>query len=152
MAVRDPLEIRRKYIEGWNKTMVRIWKDSIRFYDVRDTGRLLESPVALQLHTDGRIARIHFTHQFLEYGIWQNYGVGRELKHGDFEHNSSYIEEHGRKRERRPWFSFKYYSSVMNLRDFMGLNLADQFRSLFADALDIDNLRNRSSFYKRKGY
>ena len=57
-----------------------------------------------------------------------------------------------KKRERRRWFSVKYYASVMKLRDFMALSIGNEFKSMFCAALDTDNLRYSSDFYRRKGY
>ncbi|MDE5988967.1 MAG: hypothetical protein K2H17_06180 [Duncaniella sp.] len=148
----DAIDARQKFIEAWNKTMIDIWAERIYKLKVFDTGALWRSPLELPVKADGRFYDITLSQNFLEYGLWQDLGVGRELRHGDYEHNKEYIEEHGRKRERRPWFSLKYYSSVMNLRDFMAESLGDEFKSMFCAALDSDNLRYSSGHYKRMGY
>lgn len=57
---------------------------------------------------------------------------------------------HEKVRERRRWFSAKYYSSVMNLRDFMAESLGDEFVGIFAN-LDADEQRNNTEYYRRKG-
>lgn len=151
MALRNPIETRRKFVEAWNNTMIKIWVEAIDDYHIVDKGNLLHSPIALDLKPDGRITSIRFEHKFLEYGIWQDYGVGRELEHGNYEHNVDYIESNGRKRERRPWFSVKYYSSIMRLRDFMAQSLGDEFKAMFCEALD-DKLRKRNTkYYRDKG-
>jgi hypothetical protein len=41
---------------------------------------------------------------------------------------------------RKKWFSRKYYSSVLNLRDFLADNIGQSFVGLVAKALD-DNYR-----------
>lgn len=159
MAERDPIAEREKFVEAWNKTMIDIWAEQIYRLGVVDTRKLYyslelgsDSPLRLPVRADGRFYDISLTQSFFEYGLWQDLGVGRELRHGDYEHNKEYIEEHGRKRERRPWFSIRYYSSVMNLRDFMAESLGEEFRSMFCAALDSDNARYSTEHYRRMGY
>ncbi|MDE6317211.1 MAG: hypothetical protein K2L73_02290 [Muribaculaceae bacterium] len=148
----DAIDKRQKFVEAWNKTMIDIWTERISKLKVFDTGTLWRSPVKLPVRADGRFYDITLTQSFLEYGIWQDIGVGRELHHGEYERNQNHIEKHGRKREPRPWFSTKYYSSVMNLRDFMADSLGDEFKSMFCAALDIDNIRANTDYYKKRNY
>jgi len=51
--------------------------------------------------------------QIMQYGLWQDYGTGRETPRG----NSGDIGR-PKKRKRRRWFSRKYYASVMRLKEF----------------------------------
>lgn len=146
------IESRKKYVEAWNKTMIDIWQERINTLGAVDTGSLWRSPLSLPVRADGRFYDIELSQTFLEYGIWVDLGVGGELHHGDYEANSKYIEEHGKKRVRKPWFSIKYYSSVMNLRDFMADSLGREFTGMFCNALDSDRAKHKSSFYRRKGY
>ena len=46
-----------------------------------------------------------------------------------------------RKRKKKPWFSRKYYASVMNLRDFLSDNIAHEFVGVVAQALDDKYVR-----------
>ena len=46
-----------------------------------------------------------------------------------------------KKRVAKPWFSKKYYASVMNLRDFLADNIGQEFTGLVAKALDDNYLR-----------
>lgn len=146
MAQRDPIAEREKFVEGWNKTMVDIWIERIRLLDVVDTGALLSSPLQLPVRADGRFYDIALSQTFLEYGLWQDLGTGREVPIG----NPGDIG-HDKVRERRRWFSIKYYSSIMKLRDFMGRSLGDEFKSMFCDTLDADRARHNSNYYRRKG-
>lgn len=146
------VDARQKFVEAWNKTMIDIWNERIYKLKVIATGALWRSPLQLPVRADGHFYDITLSQNFLEYGLWQDLGVGRKLRHGDYEHNKGYIEEHGRKRERRPWFSIRYYSSVMNLRDFMAESLGDEFKSMFCAALDSDNARYSTEHYRRMGY
>ena len=124
-------EEREKYIKAWNDTMLHIWQERITLLEVIDTGRLLASPVALPVRADGRFVEVTLSQEFLEYGLWQDYGVGRETPRG----NSGDIS-HAKVRQRRPWFSKKYYASVLNLRDFFGDNLGREFQGIMADTFE----------------
>lgn len=140
------VESRRKYIEAWNKTMLDIWQERIYRLGVMRTGALWRSPLSMPVRADGRFLDVSLSQTFLEYGLWQDLGVGREVPHG----NSGDIGRE-KKRQRRRWFSTKYYASVMNLRDFMAESLGNEFTGMFAN-LDSDAQRRSTAFYSRKGY
>lgn len=127
-------DARQKYILAFNATMLQIWKERITLLEVIDTGLLLRSPLALPVKADGRFFEVTLSQAFLEYGLWQDYGVGRETPRG----NSGDI---GRRkvRKRRPWFSKKYYASVLNLRDFLGENIGQEFQGVIADTFERTN-------------
>ena len=127
-------EQRQKYIEAFNGTMIQIWQERITLLDVIDTGALLRSPLSLPIHADGRFFEISLSQQFIEYGLWQDYGVGRETPRG----NSGDIGR-AKVRKRRPWFSKKYYASVMNLRDFLADNIGHEFQGIIADTFARTN-------------
>jgi hypothetical protein len=127
---------REKFVRTFNDTMLKIWKEQITLLDVIDTGRLLASPKSLPLRADGRFLEIGLSQTFLEYGLWQNFGTGKEIPRG----NSGDLG-HERKRKKRPWFSRKYYASVMNLRDFFAENSAKEFVGIVAQALDDKYVR-----------
>ena len=127
-------DARQKYILAFNATMLEIWKERITLLEVIDTGLLLRSPLSLPVKADGRFFEVTLSQAFLEYGLWQDYGVGRETPRG----NSGDI---GRRkvRQRRPWFSKKYYASVLNLRDFLGENIGQEFQGIIADTFPRTN-------------
>lgn len=141
----DVVEARRKFVEAWNKTMIDIWQEKIFKYKIIETGNLYRSPLALAIRADGRFYDITLSQSFIEYGIWQDLGTGREVPIG----NPGDIG-HDKVRQRRPWFSPKYYASVMNLRDFYAESLGQEFVGMFAN-LDSDDLRRSSEYYRRKG-
>ena len=122
-------EAREKFVLAFNRTMIDIWKERITMLDVRDTDALLNSPISLSTRHDGRFFEVQLSQEFLEYGLWQDDGVGRETPRG----NSGDI---GRKkvRQRRPWFSKKYFASVMNIKEFYADNLGHEFHGIIADA------------------
>lgn len=126
--------------------MIDIWCERIRLLGVIDTGALLASPFRLPVRADGRFYDIELSQKFLEYGLWQDLGTGREVAIG----NPGDIGRE-KKRERRRWFSTKYYRSILRLRDFMGESLGDEFKSMCCDTLDADRARLNSNYYKRKG-
>ena len=127
-------DARQKYILAFNATMLEIWTERITLLEVIDTGLLLRSPLSLSVKADGRFFEVTLSQAFLEYGLWQDYGVGRETPRG----NSGDI---GRRkvRQRRPWFSKKYYASVLNLRDFLGENIGQEFQGVIADTFARTN-------------
>ena len=127
----DPQSEREKFITAFNTTMIRIWQEQITLLDVIDTGRLLQSPVSVRVQADGRFYEGSLSQACLEYGLWQDFGTGKEIPRGN-------PEDIGRDRKRQPrrWFSRKYYASVMNLRDFMADNIGHEFVGIVAKALD----------------
>lgn len=129
-------EEREKFVFAFNRTMITIWCEQITLLNVINTGRLLRSLKALPVRADGRFIEIGLSQSFLEYGLWQNFGTGKEIPRG----NSGDIGRE-RKRQKKPWFSRKYYASVMNLRDFLADNIAHEFVGIVARALDDKYVR-----------
>ena len=138
------LKERDKYVSSFNDTMVKIWQEQIVLLGVIDTGHLLESTVGIRCDKDERIVNISLGLSFLEYGLWQNYGTGREVPRG----NPGDIGR-DKVRKKRPWFSKKFYASYMNLKEFMADSLGREFLGIVSDALDADKMR-RNSVHNRK--
>ena len=134
---------REKYINAFNDTMVKIWKEQIILLGVIDTGALLQSPVGVRCDKDDRITTITLGQEFLEYGLWQNYGTGREVPRG----NPGDIGR-AKVRQKRPWLSRKFYASFMNLKEFMADSLGREFLGIVSDALDSDKMRRNSQYYQ----
>lgn len=132
-----------KYVLAYNDTMVKIWKEQIILLGVVDTGRLLESPVGIRCDRDERIMTITLSQSFLEYGLWQNYGTGREVYRG----NPGDIGR-DKKRVARKWMSRKSYASYMNIKEFMADSIGREFIGLVADALDDRKMRQNSNYYR----
>ena len=128
---------RQKFVTAFNDTMLRIWREQITLLDVIDTGALLSSPKALPLRADGRFMEVGLSQTFLEYGLWQDYGTGRETPRG----NSGDLGR-AKKRQRRRWFSRKYYASVMNLKDFYEENIGKEFCGIISSALSKEFRQN----------
>ena len=136
LTEQQALEERQRWVNGFNDTMLKIWQEQITLLGVIDTGALLASPKALPVRADGRFFEVGLSQTFLEYGLWQDYGVGRETPRG----NSGDIGR-AKKRKRRKWFSRKYYASVKRLSEFYEDNLGKQFCGLIADTFNDKNFR-----------
>lgn len=149
MPENNAIESRQKFVDAFNRTMIQIWQEQITKLGVIDTHRLLHSVVALPVKADGRFYEISLSQAFLEYGLWQDYGTGKEIPRG----NDGDI---GRDRKRKPrrWFSPKYYASIMNLRDFLAESIGEEFVGVVSNALD-DRLRQsikESENHKRQSH
>lgn len=129
---------REKYVMAFNDTMLKIWQEQITLLGVIDTHSLLRSPTALPVRTDGRFFEVGLSQAFLEYGLWQDYGTGRETPRG----NSGDL---GREkvRGRRRWFSRKYYASVMNIKEFFADNLGKEYQGILSDIFNDKELRRK---------
>ena len=130
------IEERRKYVTAFNSTMIKIWRERISMLKVVDTGALYRSLLAVGMRADGRFTEITLSQSFNTYGIFQDYGTGREVPRG----NPGDIG-HDKVRRRRPWFSKKYYASVMNLKEFYADSLGREFCGIVADALNDRTMR-----------
>ena len=138
VSEKQAFEERQKYVKAFNDTMLKIWQEQIALLEVIDTGQLLASPRSLPVRADGRFFEVGLSQTFLEYGLWQDYGTGKETPRG----NSGDIGRE-KKRKRRRWFSKKYYASVMNIRDFFADNLGREFQGIISDAFDDKNFRKK---------
>ena len=130
---------REKYVLAFNDTMLKIWQEQLTLLGVIDTHSLLRSPTALPVRTDGRFFEVGLSQAFLEYGLWQDYGTGRETPRG----NSGDLG-HEKVRGRRRWFSRKYYASVMNIKEFFADNLGKEYQGILSDIFDDRGMRKQS--------
>lgn len=131
------LEERRKYVSAFNATMVNIWKERITLLGVVRTGALYRSVVELSMRADGTFTSVTLSQRFNLYGLFVDYGTGRETPRG----NPGDIGRDKRRRE-KPWFSRKYYASVMNIRDFFADNLGRQSANIVSNALGKEAARH----------
>lgn len=172
-------EERRRYVTAFNSTMIKIWRERIALLKVIDTGALYRSVLAVGMTADGKVTQVTLSQRFNTYGIFQDYGTGREVPRGhrvsacgarnpgDISCKrvqngacSDYAERSRNRceanigrdkvRQRRKWFStkyyasvMKYYASVMNLKEFFADNLGRDFTGIVANALN-----NRSFFLR----
>lgn len=130
LTEQQAIEERAKYVAAFNDTMIKIWQEQITLLGVIDTGQLLRSPVGIRATADGKVSEVHLSQAFLEYGLWQDYGTGKEVPRG----NSGVLGK-PKVRKERHWFSRKYYMSVMNIKEFMADSLGRQFMGIISEAL-----------------
>lgn len=144
------IEQRARYVEAWNNTMTEIWKERILQLGVFENPRrrsradmphLYDSIRYFPVGHDDRYMElsIHFT--FPEYGIFQDRGVGSEKYRGN-PGDIGDMTSAGRARkfrERRPWFSVKWYASCMNIKDFMARSIGREFVGITSAALEEYN-------------
>ena len=121
---------------SFNDTMIKIWQEQITLLGVIDTRHLLNSVKALPVRADGRFFEVGLSQLFTEYGLWQDYGTGKEVPRG----NSGDLGR-PKVRQRRRWFSLKYYGSVMRLNEFLSDNLGHEMVGIIASALDDKHFR-----------
>ena len=142
ITAQSALDERAKYVAAFNDTMIKIWKEQITLLDVIDTHRLLNSPISVEARADGRFSELQLSQAFLEYGIWQDYGTGKEVPRG----NSGDLGK-PKVRKERHWFSRKYFASFMNIKEFMEESLGREFCGIIADAIDAKKFRyNHGTF------
>ena len=127
---------RQKYVQAFNSTMIKIWREQIALLGVVDTGALYCSTVAVSMTADGKFTSVSLAQKFNLYGIYADYGVGSNTPRGN-------PGDLGRdnKRKRRRWFSRKYFASVMNIREFFADNLGKDLADTVSNALSPDVAR-----------
>ena len=60
------IEERKKFVHGFNDTMIKIWQEQITLLGVIDTGALLATPKAFPVRADGRFFEVGLSQAFLE--------------------------------------------------------------------------------------
>lgn len=124
------LNERRRYVNSFNATMVKIWLEQIAALGVVDTGALYRSVISLGVAADGKYTDVRFTHKFKMYGLYVDFGVGSNTPLG----NPGDIGRDN-PRVRRRWFSRKYYASMMNIREFFAENLGKDMADVVSNAI-----------------
>lgn len=127
----DQAGIRRAYVEGWNRTMIEIWKERIVLLGAIETGALYNSVMEVEVKADDRVSSVTLRQSFLEYGLYVDRGTGREFARG----NPGDI---GRPvvRRAKPWFSRKYWSSVHRLKEFFADSLGKEFCGVISRVME----------------
>jgi len=140
-------QVRAQYFQAWNETMIKIWRERINMLGVIEDPRrksregqphLYERLTFLPVTHDGRYMEVSLTQEFLEYGLYQDFGVGREKYRGNPGDIGKTTKAGNARhfRERRKWFSTSYYRSVMNMKEFMAENMGHEFIGLISDAFE----------------
>lgn len=131
---KDSVEERRKYVRAFNATMVKIWREQIALLGVIDTGALYRSTVGISMTADGKFIDITLEQAFNTYGLFVDYGTGRNTPRGN---PGDIGKANGRKR----WFSRKYFASVMNIQEFYADSLGQELCRAISNALNPDIMR-----------
>lgn len=124
------LQERQKYVQAFNATMIKIWREQIALLGVIDTGALYRSTLAVRMNADGKYTSITLEQSFNLYGLFVDYATGSNTPRdnpGDLGRDNA--------RKRRRWFSRKYYASVMSIRDFYADNLGRDLADTVSNAL-----------------
>ena len=124
------LQERQKYVQAFNSTMIKIWREQIALLGVIDTGALYRSTLAVRMNADGKYTSITLEQSFNLYGLFVDYATGSNTPRGN---PGDLGRDNARKRRR--WFSRKYYASVMNIRDFYADNLGRDLADTVSNAL-----------------
>ena len=123
-------EERRRYVQAFNATMIKIWREQMTLLGVIDTGALYRSTIGIRSNMDGKVTSVTLEQSFKAYGLFVDYGTGRNTPRGN---PGDIGRANGRKRKR--WFSRKYYASVMNIREFFADNLGKEAANVISNAL-----------------
>lgn len=130
------IEARKKYVSAFNSTLLRMWAERINLLQVWDTGGLYRSIRRTDQSFNADVSEVSLGQSFRTYGLWVNYGVGRETPRG----NPGDIGR-AKVRKAKKWFDPKYFSSVYNIRDFMAESFSQQAIAIFTDAFSDRTLR-----------
>lgn len=121
---------RRRFVSAFNDTMVKIWKERLALLGIVDTGALYRSVAGPLMVINQDVSVVELGQKFLTYGLYVNYGHGREVFRG----NPGDI---GRPKVRKEtgWFDVKYMASVHNLREFFTDSLAKEYLGIIMNIL-----------------
>ena len=64
------LQERQKYVQAFNSTMIKIWREQIALLGVIDTGALYRSTLAVRMNADGKYTSITLEQSFNLYGLF----------------------------------------------------------------------------------
>ena len=111
--------------------MVKIWREQISLLGVVDTGALYRSTVGVSLTADGKFIDISLSQAFNTYGLFVDYGMGRNAPRGnpgDIGKANGRLSPSGAfvRKKRKRWFSRKYFASVMNIHEFYADSLGQE--------------------------
>lgn len=127
-------DVRKKWQQAWSKMMIDIWQEKITRLKVIDTGKLWHEITQQAVFTEDTST---ITHQFMEYGIYQDAGTGNGYTRGnggDLKNLENRDERYPKRKPRR-WYSKSYYASVMALKEKMGEMYAEEFCGIIVRGL-----------------
>lgn len=153
MNENQSIEERAKYVEAWNTTMTQIWQERIMKLGVYETPRrmsrssephLFDSLRYFPVQHDGRYMELTLHFSFSEYGIFQDFGVGKEKYRGNPGDIGEFTQggKDRKIRKRRKWFSSKWYASCMNIKDYMSRSIGNEFVGIVSTTFENLNKYN----------
>lgn len=134
----NPEQERAKYVRAFNSTMIKIWREQQTLLGAVDTGALYRSTVSVGMTADGKFTSVTLSQSFRTYGIFVDYGTGRNTPRGN---SGDLGVGFTNRRRRKRWFSRKYFASVMNIQEFFADNLGRDCCLAIANALNPDLMR-----------
>lgn len=146
-------EDRKKYQEAWADMMIKIWREKIERLHVIDTYSLHQQMQENVISSTDTVSTIQ--HKFLEYGIYQDLGVGNGYSKdngGNLEIlDPGYRAEHnlGEPRKPRVWFSRAYFASIMVLKEQMAYMYGEEFCGLLVDKIEEANKKRSTTLRSR---
>lgn len=146
-------EDRKKYQEAWADMMIKIWREKIERLHVIDTYSLHQQMQENVISSTDTVSTIQ--HKFLEYGIYQDLGVGNGYSKdngGNLEIlDPVYRAEHnmGEPRKPRVWFSRAYFASIMVLKEQMAYMYGEEFCGLLVDKIEEANKKRSTTLRSR---
>ena len=144
---------RKKYQEAWADMMIKIWREKIERLHVINTYSLHQQIQENVISSSDTISTIQ--HKFLEYGIYQDLGVGNGYSKdngGNLEIlDPVYRAEHnmGEPRKPRVWFSRAYFASIMVLKEQMAYMYGEEFCGLLVDKIEEANHKRSTTLRSR---
>lgn len=146
-------EDRKKYQDAWAEMMVKIWREKIERLHVVDTYSLHQQMQDNVISSSDSISTIQ--HKFLEYGIYQDLGVGNGYSKDNGGNlkilDPVYRAEHnmGEPRKPRVWFSRAYFASIMVLKEQMAYMYGEEFCGLLVDKIEEANSKRSTTLRSR---
>lgn len=138
---RDSQRGRNDYLRGWTDMMVKIWVEKLQqtvYSDGSGKGVLAHSFSGIAVTSNEDVTKI--VHRFSLYGIYVERGTGKEFKLGN-PGDIGPVTKRGKPRKLRqpkPWFSKKFYSSRMKLKEKMAEMYAGEFCRMVVSVLQRD--------------
>ncbi|MCH3994287.1 MAG: hypothetical protein LKE54_04420 [Prevotella sp.] len=123
-----------KFELSWTREMMTYWREKMMKLSIYRTGTLYRSFIGERF--SGHPTTIE--HTFAQYGIFVEAGVGKGYTTKEKGNNGDlkFLADHRKHRQRKPWFSTKYYSSVMKLSEVESAFYGLAYQGLMATALE----------------
>lgn len=122
----------RRYEEQWTQNMGEYWRERMMKLKVYDTGALYNS-------IKGAIRGQVIEHRFLLYGIYVARGTGKYYRKGNggnLEFLEDWKKNFRKHRQRRDWYSGKYFGSVRRLNETEAKYYGEAYMGLLQTSIE----------------